>query len=84
MSLGIPGWGVYYKDLVVGVTKETQRYKSVVLASNPLGRDFTGQITAAGQVSPVKMLIIGGGVAGLAAAGAAKAMGVAVRGFDTR
>uniref|UniRef100_A0A8C8B159 proton-translocating NAD(P)(+) transhydrogenase n=1 Tax=Otus sunia TaxID=257818 RepID=A0A8C8B159_9STRI len=52
------------------------RYKSVVLASNHFGRDFTGQITAAGQVSSVKMLIIGGGIAGLAAAGAAKAMGV--------
>ncbi|KAM7103513.1 LOW QUALITY PROTEIN: NAD(P) transhydrogenase, mitochondrial-like [Ciconia maguari] len=62
----------------------SKRYKSVVLAPNPFGRHFTGQITAAGQVSPVKMLIIGGGVAGLAAAGAARAMGVTVRGFDTR
>ncbi|KAM6195675.1 LOW QUALITY PROTEIN: NAD(P) transhydrogenase, mitochondrial-like [Sarcoramphus papa] len=60
------------------------RYKFTVLVSNHFDRDFTGQVTAAGQVSPVKMLIIAGGIAGLAAAGAAKAMGVTVRGFDTR
>ncbi|XP_061409393.1 LOW QUALITY PROTEIN: NAD(P) transhydrogenase, mitochondrial [Lethenteron reissneri] len=59
-------------------------YKAVVLAANNFGRFFTGQITAAGKVPPAKVLIIGGGVAGLAAAGAAKAMGAIVRGFDTR
>uniref|UniRef100_H3B486 NAD(P) transhydrogenase, mitochondrial n=1 Tax=Latimeria chalumnae TaxID=7897 RepID=H3B486_LATCH len=59
-------------------------YKAVVLAANHFGRFFTGQITAAGKVPPAKVLIIGGGVAGLAAAGAAKAMGAVVRGFDTR
>ncbi|KAG8145050.1 hypothetical protein E2320_013433 [Naja naja] len=59
-------------------------YKAVVLAANHFGRFFTGQITAAGKVPPAKMLIIGGGVAGLAAAGAAKSMGAIVRGFDTR
>ncbi|XP_073536405.1 NAD(P) transhydrogenase, mitochondrial [Phyllobates terribilis] len=59
-------------------------YKAVVLAANNFGRFFTGQITAAGKVPPAKVLIIGGGVAGLAAAGAAKSMGAIVRGFDTR
>uniref|UniRef100_A0A5F8GGJ9 NAD(P) transhydrogenase, mitochondrial n=1 Tax=Monodelphis domestica TaxID=13616 RepID=A0A5F8GGJ9_MONDO len=59
-------------------------YKAVVLAANHFGRFFTGQITAAGKVPPAKILIIGGGVAGLASAGAAKAMGAIVRGFDTR
>ncbi len=43
-----------------------------------------GQITAAGRMPPAKVLVIGGGVAGLAAVGAAKAMGAVVRVFDTR
>uniref|UniRef100_A0A668AVP4 proton-translocating NAD(P)(+) transhydrogenase n=1 Tax=Myripristis murdjan TaxID=586833 RepID=A0A668AVP4_9TELE len=59
-------------------------YKAVLLAANSFGRFFTGQITAAGKVPPAKVLIIGGGVAGLAAAGTARAMGAIVRGFDTR
>nr|KAF6366737.1 nicotinamide nucleotide transhydrogenase [Pipistrellus kuhlii] len=59
-------------------------YKAVVLAANHFGRFFTGQITAAGKVPPAKILIVGGGVAGLASAGAAKSMGAIVRGFDTR
>ncbi|XP_010786020.1 NAD(P) transhydrogenase, mitochondrial-like [Notothenia coriiceps] len=59
-------------------------YKAVVLAANNFGRFFTGQITAAGKVPPAKVLIIGGGVAGLAAAGSARSMGAIVRGFDTR
>ncbi|CAK8685581.1 unnamed protein product [Clavelina lepadiformis] len=59
-------------------------YKSVILAANNFGRFFTGQITAAGKVPPAKILVIGGGVAGLAAAGTGRAMGAIVRGFDTR
>lgn len=59
-------------------------YKAVVLAANNFGRFFTGQITAAGKVPPAKVLIIGGGVAGLASAGSARSMGAIVRGFDTR
>ncbi|MBN3301094.1 NNTM protein, partial [Amia calva] len=59
-------------------------YKAVLLAANHFGRFFTGQITAAGKVPPAKVLIIGGGVAGLASAGAARSMGAIVRGFDTR
>lgn len=59
-------------------------YKAVILAANEFGRFFTGQITAAGKVPPAKVLINGGGVAGLAAAGTAKSMGAIVRGFDIR
>ena len=45
---------------------------------------ISGQITAAGKVPPAKVLVIGGGVAGLAAIGTAKSMGAVVRGFDVR
>ena len=49
-----------------------------------MGRFFTGQITAAGKVPPAKVMVIGAGVAGLAAIGTAKALGAIVRAFDTR
>lgn len=59
-------------------------YRAVVEAANQFGRFFTGQITAAGKVPPAKVLVIGAGVAGLAAIGAARGMGAVVRAFDTR
>jgi len=59
-------------------------YRAVVEAAQHFGRFFTGQITAAGKVMPAKVLVIGAGVAGLAAIGAAKSMGAIVRSFDTR
>lgn len=59
-------------------------YRAVVEASNEFGRFFTGQITAAGKVPPAKVLVIGAGVAGLAAIGAARGLGAIVRAFDTR
>ena len=59
-------------------------YRAVVEASHEFGRFFTGQITAAGKVPPAKILVIGAGVAGLAAIGAARNMGAIVRAFDTR
>jgi len=59
-------------------------YRAVVEASNHFGRFFTGQITAAGKVPPAKVMVIGGGVAGLAAVGQAKNMGAIVRAFDVR
>jgi NAD(P) transhydrogenase subunit alpha len=59
-------------------------YRAVVEAANAFGRFFTGQITAAGKVPPAKVLIIGAGVAGLAAIGAARSLGAIVRAFDTR
>ena len=59
-------------------------YRAVIEAANNFGRFFTGQITAAGKVPPAKVLVIGAGVAGLAAIGAAKSLGAVVRAFDTR
>lgn len=59
-------------------------YRAVIEAANQFGRFFTGQITAAGKVPPCKVLVIGAGVAGLAAIGAAKSLGAIVRAFDTR
>jgi NAD(P) transhydrogenase subunit alpha len=59
-------------------------YRAVIEAANRFGSFFTGQITAAGKVRPAKVLIIGAGVAGLAALGAAKGLGAIVRAFDVR
>ena len=59
-------------------------YRAVVEAANCFGRFFTGQITAAGKINPAKVLVIGAGVAGLAAIGAARSLGAIVRAFDTR
>ena len=59
-------------------------YRAVIEAANAFGRFFTGQITAAGKVPPAQVLIIGAGVAGLAAIGTASALGAVVKAFDTR
>ncbi|WP_027818288.1 Re/Si-specific NAD(P)(+) transhydrogenase subunit alpha [Paraburkholderia bannensis] len=59
-------------------------YRAVIEAAQYFGRVFTGQITAAGKMPPAKVLVIGAGVAGLAAIGAARGLGAIVRAFDTR
>lgn len=59
-------------------------YKAVIEAASHFGRFFTGQITAAGRLPPAKVLVIGGGVAGLSAMATAKSIRAIVRGFDTR
>ena len=59
-------------------------YRAIIEAGNQFGRFFTGQITAAGKVPPAKILVIGAGVAGLAAIGTAQSMGAIVRAFDVR
>ena len=59
-------------------------YRAVVEAASFYGRFFTGQMTAAGKVPPAKVFVIGAGVAGLAAIGAARGLGAVVRAFDTR
>jgi len=59
-------------------------YRAVIEAANNFGRFLTGQMTAAGRLPPAKVLVIGGGVAGLSAIATAKSMGAIVRGFDTR
>ena len=59
-------------------------YRAVIEAANHYGRFFTGQMTAAGKVKPAHVMVVGAGVAGLAAIGAAKSLGAVVRAFDTR
>jgi NAD(P) transhydrogenase subunit alpha len=59
-------------------------YRAIIEAAGDFGSFFTGQITAAGKVPPAKVLVIGAGVAGLAAIGTAKSLGAIVRAFDTR
>jgi H+-translocating NAD(P) transhydrogenase subunit alpha len=59
-------------------------YRAVIEAASFYGRFFTGQMTAAGKVPAAKVLVIGAGVAGLAAIGAARGLGAIVRAFDTR
>lgn len=59
-------------------------YRAVVEASNEFGRFFAGQMTAAGKIPPCKVLVVGTGVAGLAAIQTAKNMGAIVRAFDVR
>ena len=59
-------------------------YRAVIEAAHQFGRFFTGQITAAGKVPPAKVFVIGAGVAGLAAIGAASGLGAIVRANDTR
>ncbi|MDO5736571.1 MAG: Re/Si-specific NAD(P)(+) transhydrogenase subunit alpha [Propionibacteriaceae bacterium] len=59
-------------------------YRAVIEAAHAFGRFFTGQVTAAGKVPPAKVLVAGTGVAGLAAIGAANALGAVVRATDVR
>ena len=59
-------------------------YRAVIEAAANFPRFFTGQITAAGRIDPAKVLVIGAGVAGLSAIGAAKGLGAIVRAFDPR
>lgn len=59
-------------------------YRAVIEAGANFGRFFTGQVTAAGKVPPAKVLVIGAGVAGLAAIGTAVSLGAVVHAFDVR
>ncbi|QRM33050.1 Re/Si-specific NAD(P)(+) transhydrogenase subunit alpha [Microvirga sp. VF16] len=59
-------------------------YRAVIAAGNAFGRFFTGQVTAAGKVPPAKVLVVGAGVAGLAAIGTATALGAVTYAFDVR
>ncbi len=59
-------------------------YRAIVEAAQHFGRFFMGQFTAAGKVAPAKVMVIGAGVAGLAAIGAARSLGAIVRAFDVR
>nr|WP_234356373.1 Re/Si-specific NAD(P)(+) transhydrogenase subunit alpha [Blastococcus sp. Marseille-P5729] len=59
-------------------------YRAVVEAAHEFKRQFTGQVTAAGKIPPARVFVVGAGVAGLAAIGAAGSMGAIVRAFDVR
>jgi H+-translocating NAD(P) transhydrogenase subunit alpha len=59
-------------------------YRAVIEAGNNFGRFFTGQVTAAGKVPPAKVLVVGAGVAGLAAIGTSASLGAIVHAFDVR
>jgi NAD(P) transhydrogenase alpha subunit len=59
-------------------------YRAVIEAAHAFGRSFTGQVTAAGKVPPATVLVVGAGVAGLAAIGAASSLGAIVRATDVR
>src|SRR6202795_563975 len=59
-------------------------YRAVIEAAHVFGRFFTGQVTAAGKVPPAKVLVVGAGVAGLAAIGTAVSLGAVVRATDPR
>lgn len=59
-------------------------YRAVIEAGNNFGRFFTGQVTAAGKVPPAKVLVVGAGVAGLAAIGTATSLGAITMAFDVR
>ncbi len=59
-------------------------YRAVIEAGNNFGRFFTGQVTAAGKVPPAKVLVVGAGVAGLAAIGTSTSLGAITYAFDVR
>ncbi len=59
-------------------------YRAVIEAANNFDRFLTGQVTAAGKVPPAKVLIVGAGVAGLAAIGTATSLGAITYAFDVR
>ncbi len=59
-------------------------YRAVIEAANNFPRFFGGQITAAGRIDPAKVMVIGAGVAGLSAIGAARSLGAIVKAFDPR
>ena len=59
-------------------------YRAVIEAGNNFGRFFTGQVTAAGKVPPAKVLVVGAGVAGLAAIGTSTSLGAITFAFDVR
>jgi len=59
-------------------------YKAVLLAAERLPRFFPMLMTAAGTVTPAKVLVLGAGVAGLQAIATARRLGAVVSGFDVR
>ena len=69
---------------VLSTLSNVAGYRAVIEAAEQYGGMFTGQVTAAGKTAPATVFIIGAGVAGLAAIGAASSLGAQVRAFDVR
>ena len=69
---------------VLSTLSNVAGYRAVIEAAEEYGGMFTGQVTAAGKTSPANVFVIGAGVAGLAAIGAAGSLGAQVRAFDVR
>ncbi|WP_353707178.1 Re/Si-specific NAD(P)(+) transhydrogenase subunit alpha [Cellulosimicrobium sp. ES-005] len=69
---------------VLSTLSNVAGYRAVVEAAGEYGGMFAGQVTAAGKTPPARVFVIGGGVAGLAAVGAAASLGAQVRAFDVR
>lgn len=69
---------------VLSALSNVAGYRAVVEAAAEFGGMFSGQVTAAGTTPPAKVFVIGAGVAGLAAIGAAGSLGAQVRAFDVR
>ncbi|MEU4385117.1 Re/Si-specific NAD(P)(+) transhydrogenase subunit alpha [Promicromonospora sp. NPDC023805] len=69
---------------VLSALSNVAGYRAVVEAAAEFGGMFSGQVTAAGTTPPANVFVIGAGVAGLAAIGAAGSLGAQVRAFDVR
>lgn len=69
---------------VLSTMSNVAGYRAVIEAAEEFGGMFTGQVTAAGKTPPARVFVIGGGVAGLSAIGAAASLGAEVRAFDVR
>lgn len=69
---------------VLSTLSNVAGYRAVIEAAEEYGGMFTGQVTAAGKTAPANVFVIGAGVAGLAAIGAAASLGAQVRAFDVR
>ncbi|WP_062461185.1 Re/Si-specific NAD(P)(+) transhydrogenase subunit alpha [Demequina soli] len=69
---------------VLSTLSNVAGYRAVIEAAEQYGGMFTGQVTAAGKTAPATVFVIGAGVAGLAAIGAASSLGAQVRAFDVR
>ncbi len=68
----------------LSATANLAGYRAVIEAAHAFGRPLGAQTTAAGRIKPARVLVLGAGVAGLAAIAAARALGAIVSGFDTR
>jgi len=69
---------------VLSTLSNVAGYRAVIEAAAAYGGMFGGQVTAAGKTAPATVFVIGAGVAGLAAIGAAGSLGAQVRAFDVR